>query len=139
MIRSVAVLVLVFAGAGAAPAGSIQAPATVLSAYDGDTITVEATIWSGMTWRGNVRVRGVDTPEIRGQCDREKALALAARDFVREMVVGQVVTLAGVEYDKYAGRVVAAVLLPDGRDLAETLIAAGHARPYEGGARQGWC
>ena len=123
--------------ASAALASEQRVPATVLSVYDGDTITVEARIWPGMTWKGRVRVRGVDTPEIRGKCAAEKAAAIAARDFVRD-AVGDAVILAGVEHGKYAGRVVADVVLADGRNLAAVLIAAGYA-PYEGGRRRGWC
>ena len=123
--------------ASAALASEQRVPAAVLSVYDGDTITVEARIWPGLTWTGSVRVRGVDTPEIRGKCAAEKAAAIAARDFVRN-AVGDAVTLAGVAHGKYAGRVVADVVLSDGRNLATVLIEAGYA-PYEGGQRRGWC
>ena len=121
----------------AALASEQRVPATVLSVYDGDTITVEARIWPGLTWMGSVRVRGVDTPEIRGKCAAEKAAAIAARNFVRN-AVGDAVTLAGVAHGKYAGRVVADVVLSDGRNLATVLIEAGYA-PYEGGKRRAWC
>ena len=121
----------------AALASEQRVPATVLSVYDGDTITVEARIWPGLTWRGGVRVRGVDTPEIRGKCAAEKAAAIAARDFVRD-AVGDAVTLTGVVRGKYAGRVVADVVLSDGRNLATVLIEAGYP-PYEGGRRREWC
>lgn len=56
-------------------AGELAVPATVVSVYDGDTFTVEARPWPGMTLRTSVRVRGVDTPEIRGKCQAEKDLA----------------------------------------------------------------
>lgn len=49
------------------------APATaalVVDAYDGDTLTVEAAVWPDWTWNGSVRVLGVNTPEIRGECDQ---------------------------------------------------------------------
>ena len=77
----------------------IQTPARVLSVYDGDTVKVEAAMWPGLTWRGNVRVEGVDTPEIRGKCEGEKRKAVAARDFVRESVGGRI-TLVNVKRGK---------------------------------------
>ena len=136
---------------------ALTVPATVTSVYDGDTIKVQAEIWPGITWAGSVRVLGVDTPEIRGKCPEEKAAAIAAREFVkltiRKHSIGDEVVLHNVKLGKFAGRVLADVEFYDGtvtltddgivevvrRDLAELLIAEGHARPYDGGARQGWC
>lgn len=134
------VLVVGFVLLLATPAAAeINTSAKVVSAYDGDTFKAEAQIWPGLTWRGSVRVRGVDTPEIRGKCAEEKELAIAARDFVRGLLIGETVTLARVKKGKYAGRVVASVLLADGTNLADVLIAADLGRSYEGGKREGWC
>lgn len=116
----------------------IQAPARVLSVYDGDTVKVEAAMWPGLTWTGSVRIEGVDTPEIRGKCEGEKRQAIAARNFVRERV-GRRITLVNVKKGKYAGRVVARIRLADGADLTALLIRAEHGRRYDGGRRQGWC
>ena len=136
---------------------ALTVPATVTSVYDGDTIKVQAHIWPGHTWTGSVRVLGVDSPERRGKCPEEKAAALAAQAFV-ERIVGDSVVLHGVRLGKFAGRVLADVKFYDGtvtftesddrktqttklgtQDLAEQLIENGHARPYDGGARSGWC
>lgn len=43
--------------------------AQVISVYDGDTCKVKAMVWPGFTWKGNIRVEGVDTPELKGKCD----------------------------------------------------------------------
>ncbi len=60
--------------------------ASVVSVYDGDTLTVQAYPWPGMTIRTAVRINGLDTPEIRGLCDAETELATRARDFVAATV-----------------------------------------------------
>ena len=112
--------------------------ATVIGVYDGDTLTVNAYPWPGMTIRIAVRINGIDTPEIRGLCDAEKELAKRARDYVRA-TVGDHVQLTNVTMGKYAGRVIADVLLADGRSLAALLIAEGLGREYDGGRREGWC
>ena len=109
-----------------------------MSVYDGDTLTVDAMPWPGVTIRTSVRVDGVDTPEIRGKCQAEKDRAIRARDFVRQ-AVGQTVRLADVRHGKYAGRVVARVALGNGQDLAVQLIAEGLGRAYAGGRRGSWC
>lgn len=131
-------LLLALLPAAAPAAGEIEA--RVLRVIDGDTIEAEAEVWPGITARALVRVRGVDTPELRGRCPEEKAAARAARAAAGAMIGPRGrVTLRGVETGKYAGRVVAGVTLADGRDLAAALIAAGHGRVYGGGKRFPWC
>ena len=77
--------------------------ARVVSVYDGNTMTVDARPWPGLTARTAVRVDGVDTPEIRGMCQAEKDMAVRARDFVRA-TVGAQVQLTNVRLGKYADR-----------------------------------
>ena len=134
-----AAIVSALTWAGAAAESLTSVKALVTDAYDGDTITVEAAVWPDLDWTGNVRVRGVDTPEIRGQCEQEKQLALLARDYVRDLLTDESVVLTEIENEKYGGRVLASVLLENGESLAELLIAGGYGRAYGGGERQGWC
>ena len=89
--------------------------------------------------RGERRAaRGIDTPELRGKCASEKERAIAAREHLRMLLVAGPVELSNVEPDKYAGRVDATVRV-SGQDIGAAMVAAGHARPYNGGARAGWC
>jgi endonuclease YncB( thermonuclease family) len=82
----------------------------------------------------------VDAPEIEEECEQERRLALKARDGLRSMLDGAgQVFLEQVKRGKYAGRVVARVIGPNGRNVADAMIQAGHGRPYQGGNRQGWC
>lgn len=113
--------------------------AEVLKVVDGDTLEVRVAIWLGQDVVTHVRLLGIDTPELRGKCEAEKARAAAARDLLRTLVEGQAVTLRDVTYDKYGGRVLALVAGTDGKPLADRLIAAGLARAYDGKARAGWC
>ncbi len=64
-------------------------------------------------------------------------------DVVDELLLGQrirpqTVQIKNVKHGKYAGRVVADVLV-GGEKLSDMLIAEGLGRPYEGGRREGWC
>ncbi len=139
-------LLLLFACSLLAPAGSFADPAItgpvsakVIKVYDGDTFTVEAYPWPGLEAKASVRVDGVDTPEIRGKCEAEKQKAIEARDFVKGLILGEVVQLENVRHGKYAGRVVAEVILDGGENLAEKIIQQGLGREYHGGKREGWC
>jgi len=115
-------------------------PARVLRVTDGDTVHVAVDIWPGFTWTGAVRLTGVDTPELRGSPPCERALAEAAAAFTRRFLSeARTIKVSGIGLGKYAGRVLGSIQA-DGRDLAAALLAAGHARPYDGGSRAAkWC
>lgn len=118
----------------------ISGPVTadVLKNYDGDTFTARAYVWPGVYVRTKVRLRKVDTPEIRGKCPQEKALAQKAKEFVNDQVTGKLVQLTQIERGKYAQRVLANVEY-NGKSLAEELLKHDLARPYDGGGRKSWC
>jgi micrococcal nuclease len=117
--------------------GPIQAD--VVQVRDGDTLEVRARIWLGQVISTKVRLAGVDTPELRGRCHRERQMAEAARDFVKRKLNDPRVTLHDIRYGKYAGRVLARVITVRGEDLGAALVAAGLARPYRGRRRGSWC
>jgi len=105
---------------------------------DGDTFEASAAIWLGQQISVRVRISGIDAPELRARCDAERRRAEAARDYLGKRIEGGEVRLSFVRYDKYGGRVDAAVTDPRG-DIAEAMIRAGLARLYDGGHREGWC
>lgn len=117
----------------------------VTSVYDGDTLTVQVPYIPDVFGKDlSIRIVGIDTPEIRSTCEtkeqreKEKALAIQARDVVIEMVrVGHRVTLANLDRDKYF-RLLATVTV-DGVSVGDELIARGMALPYDGGTKVGWC
>ena len=117
--------------------GPVQA--RVLRVIDGDTIVVRARIWLGQNIDTQVRLDGVDAPKIKGKCERERRLAVRARDLILARSAGGMVILSEIHYGKYAGRVVARVRPPGGGDLSTALVEAGLGRAYEGGRRESWC
>lgn len=113
--------------------------ATVVRVHDGDTIIVDIKNTSPLFGEEiSVRVNGVDTPELHGQCDYEKALALKAKQFTEALIKpGQVITLKRVDRDKYF-RILADISIGK-TDLAQALIHAGLAREYHGEVKSAWC
>lgn len=86
------------------------------------------------------RIVNIDTPETgpRARCDAERALGNRATELARALITraqNLELRLTG-RMDRY-GRTIAFVLI-DGRDLGETLIAEGLARPWRG-RREPWC
>ena len=114
--------------------------AEVLRIVDGDTLLVSARPWPQQTVEVFVRLRGIDAPEMKARCRQEREAAVAARDrLVRMAGEGTSLLLTNVAGDKYFGRVVADVELPDGSNPAKDLVAAGLALPYDGGRKAPRC
>jgi micrococcal nuclease len=111
--------------------------AELISIIDGDTLLVAAKPWPQQTISVSVRIRGVDAPEMKSKCPELRARALAAKEALASMLVatGGKLTLSSISGDKYFGRVVADVIVDDGRDAAAELLAAGMVRPYDGGKK----
>jgi len=115
-------------------------PAQVVRVIDGDTVAVVVRVWPAVLIQTSIRLLGVDTPELKGKCESERAKAREASAFVKKLLpAGAQITLRKVKPDKYAGRHDADIFIEGDRSLADALIDAGLARRYDGGRRQGWC
>lgn len=113
--------------------------ARVTDVLDGDTLSMRIQIWIGQEIITDVRIAGIDTPELRGQCDAERQKAQQAKQAVQHLLRNNRAVLSDIKLEKYAGRVLATVKATDGTLIADHLIKAGLARPYDGGKRGGWC
>jgi len=116
-------------------------PVKLVSVYDGDTIKVTVPGWPSVIGEKiSVRIRGIDTPEIRRvKCPDEKVKGLEARDRLTIFLSNaKAVCLYNVGRDKYF-RLLADVYADD-KDVAETLIANDLAVLYDGGTKTNpWC
>ena len=101
--------------------------------YDGDTLYATLQLGFDIFKYSSIRVSGIFTPELRGSSPAEKVLARAARDRMKELCGKEVwvESLNGGEEDKY-GRVLASIYQLDGTNIADVLIAEGHAVKYRG-------
>jgi endonuclease YncB( thermonuclease family) len=113
--------------------------AEVTSIYDGDTFRATIAGWPPIVGeRMPVRVKGIDTPELRGKCRAETLKARKAKQAtVAALRAARRIELRDIERDKYF-RLLATVWL-DGRSLGPDLIAAGHAVKWAGRRHDGWC
>ena len=131
-------MVLVVCGICAGDAGAV--PAVVDYIVDGDTFAGRVNLDDDIQITVRVRLMGIDTPELSGNCDKEIDMAVRARDRLAELLpIGSVVELRDVKDDKYLGRIDARVYNADGRDVVQVLLDGGFGRPYDGGRRTSWC
>jgi micrococcal nuclease len=110
-----------------------RAAAERIRVIDGDTM-------EDMREDITYRVVNIDTPETgsRARCTAERSLGNRATEAARTLVsqAQRLEFRATGRIDRY-GRTIAFVLI-DGRDMGETLIAEGLARPWRG-RREPWC
>jgi endonuclease YncB( thermonuclease family) len=110
----------------------------VIKVYDGDTITIAAKLpyKESPVYKFQVRLLGIDTPEIKGHCEKEKDLAVIARDALHDKIFGKIVELKNVSNEKY-GRILADIYL-DTLHINKWLLDAKYAVPYNGGTKTEW-
>lgn len=109
--------------------------------YDADTITFDIPGVHPLIGKGiSVRVRHVDTPEIKGKLPCEKEAARTAKRLIENQLKNaKRIDLTEIAKDKYF-RILANVIV-DGRDLKEILLKNKLAYQYEGGTKEkfNWC
>jgi endonuclease YncB( thermonuclease family) len=111
----------------------------VISVYDGDTFRANLNSGHPLISK-NIRIRlsGIDTPEIKGKCFREKELAKRARDYLRyRLNMSKNIVLQNIQRGKYF-RIVADVIL-DGKNINQELIDKKMAYSYYKGRKNDWC
>jgi endonuclease YncB( thermonuclease family) len=113
--------------------------AVVVEVLDGDTFLAEALVWPGHTVRVNVRIRGIDAPEMKARCSGERVAAERARDALALLFAEGPVAISNISGAKYYGRVLADVTTAAGHAVAPLLLGEKLVRPYGGGRRDPWC
>jgi endonuclease YncB( thermonuclease family) len=128
---------------GSVPATAIFSrgiyPAEVLRIADGDTFEARVQVWPGIAITTKVRLRGIDTPELKARCPQERIKAEAARAKLAAILAEGSVELSRVGLDKFGGRIDAAASTRSTPDVSAAILQAGLGRSYAGGRREGWC
>ena len=108
--------------------------------YDGDTITFNLPgLHPIISEKISIRVNGIDTPEIKGKCEKEKYDAKQAQQMVADILKdADQIVLINMERGKYFR--IAADVIVDGESLGDILVETGMAIRYDGGRKvKGWC
>jgi endonuclease YncB( thermonuclease family) len=124
---------------GVANAAGLVLP--IKNVVDGDTISTTLALPCPLC-NVSVRILGIDTPETSylAKCPAEKAKGLEAKAFVK-MLVGneKTMTVSGIKWDKYGGRIDGIVVIAN-VDVGAELLKNNLARPYTGvGPKSNWC
>jgi endonuclease YncB( thermonuclease family) len=101
----------------------------VVDVIDGDTFR-----YAGE----KIRIADIDTPEVNGRCDSEKALAARATDRLAVLLAAGPFKLEPVERDedRYGRKL--RIVTRGGRSIGDQLVSEGLARTWTG-RREPWC
>lgn len=108
------------------------------SVYDGDSFRICFIDHRGNKVKMMGRLSGVDTPELRGSSEKEKELALRAKQRLSDVVTGEFVTIRNPGKEKY-GRSMSDLEVGDIKSVSDYMIADPEiCRPYDGGKKTLW-
>jgi micrococcal nuclease len=104
----------------------------VTSIYDSDTFRANLKGYPAIVGEHMpIRINGIDTPELRGKCEKEKQLARKVKQFtVENLRAAKSITLKNIKRGMYF-RLIADIYI-DGISLGELLIKYKHAVIYKG-------
>ena len=108
--------------------------------YDGDTFTVDILDFPNIIGsKIEIRINGIDTPEMKGKCEKEKEIALKAKIYLNSILkTAKNISLVNVKRDKYF-RILADVYV-DNIKVSDLLLEQNLAVPYDGGTKTtDWC
>lgn len=115
----------------------------VIKVYDGDTITIACRLpFEGTNedpiYRFNVRLLGINCPEMKGKNREEKNAAIFVQQTLENLILHKYVELKNISLEKY-GRLLANVEYRDSRktiNLSRWLVVNRYATPYDGGTKK---
>ena len=107
----------------------------VIKVYDGDTITIGCYLFGEKTpYRLSVRLRGIDSPELKTKNKNEHDHACISRDKLSEHILNKTIILENVATEKY-GRILADVIY-NGKNMNQWMVQNKYAVGYDGGTKQ---
>ncbi|CBN80458.1 EsV-1-168 (Partial), partial [Ectocarpus siliculosus] len=108
------------------------------SCYDGDSFRLTWIDGLGCKSRIMGRLAGVDTPEMNGSSDKEKVLALRAKQRLSDVIAGEFVTIRTPGNEKY-GRALCDLQTAKLASVSDYMLADPEiCRPYDGGRKLSW-
>lgn len=113
--------------------------AAIIKVIDGDTVLVNATPWPSHTIRVYVRLRDINTPELKSKCKEERNAAYQAKRALIDLICGDTITLHHISGGKYYGRILADIETLSGVKANDQMLKIGHARPYKKGNQKKFC
>lgn len=117
---------------------NLRVQALVANVHDTDTITV-LFVYPGMNkiTKTNLRLLGIDAPELHSKVTVERELCLKGKAFLDELILDKIIDVEFKGMDKYGGRYLADIFI-NKKKVNDLLIDKKFVRKYDGGKKTEW-
>ncbi len=105
------IIMLALTSSSAKEIGFVSDKVKLIRVIDGNSFIARIEVWPYTEVTTTIRLAGVDAPEIRGGCDREKELAQKAKAFTSQWLESTPLFLTDIKPDKYNNRYIATVFI----------------------------
>lgn len=110
--------------------------AKAIKIYDSDTITI-AFPFKDEIYKYNLRLNGIDAPEIKSKIEAEVNMAKKGQKFLSDLILNKLIKVKMGKMDKYQ-RILADIFLLDDTDIIPLLLDKKFVRPYSGDKKADW-
>lgn len=106
--------------------------AKIVDVYDGDTCTADVDLGFTVHVEVKFRLLGINTPELKGGTPHSRAAGIAARDRLRQLVLGKEVFIDSYKGADAFGRWLVVIRLDaESTPVNTILMQEGHAVPFK--------
>ncbi len=109
----------------------------VIRVHDPDTITILFS-YQGELYKKNLRLNGIDAPELHSKVQKEADLCKAGQKFLSALILDKIIQIKMGPFDKY-GRILSQIYTyKDSEDIIQKIVDGGFVRAYDGGHKDTW-
>lgn len=97
--------------------------------HDGDTLTILFK-YNNQAFKHNIRLLGVDAPEMNSKVDAEKKVAQLGQIFLSDLILNKIIRVKMTDFDQYGRSLCYIYLLDSETTINSLLVEQGYVRPY---------
>ena len=119
----------------------LEIEAYCFNVHDPDTISVLFKYNNTDIIKYNIRLSGIDAPELHSKNVYEKELCIKGTDYLKQLILHKMIKVKTYKTDKYGrmlGDLYTLDLYPNNIFINQDLIDKGYCREYNGDAKKEW-
>lgn len=97
--------------------------------HDADTLTILFK-YNNQAFKHNIRLLGVDAPEMNSKVDAEKKVAQLGQIFLSDLILNKIIRVKMTDFDQYGRSLCYIYLLDSETTINSLLVEQGYVRPY---------